>query len=332
MVKRKVVIDRMTTDPKHTSVEAFRKYIQEDPPEIGKMAPQNVEFAELDVNDLMKKTLPQYQRGFEFNRTKALVQSMINYGYMPASLAVVVKRKDGSLDLHDARHRAVACYILGIEKIPSVIVSFKNEADEINHFNTINASRSGTKLEQQIMNGFQANDPYCMLIYDLGYMDTNSKWSDKVALIGTERQKEKMTVTNFCKVVNWAGLGVRRRREGSGANRVAAKMRVLNYQETLERMNLFHDWFYKFATPIRVQNDMFHKDKVLISMLEFFYCALRQESKSKYLSTTRILDSSVSMFRNYNFQMLNTYDAGTAPDKLFEHFNKKRGKYPVKRI
>lgn len=332
MKKRKLVIEKMTTDPNNTTVENMRSFFQENPQTIGEMSPRTAEFVELDVEDLMKKTLPQYQRGFELPRAKSLVQSIIEHGYMPASIITVVVQSDKTISVHDGRHRAVACYILGIKTIPSVVVTFKKEAHEIRYFNTINARKTGTKLEQKILNEFQANDPLALLIYDLGYIDPNSRWSDKVALLGVEKMKDKMSLANFCKVVNWAGLGLRRRLEGGSNSRAINKLKNMTYEEIREGTNMFHDWFYHFANPVKVQNDVYHKDKVLISMLEFFYCSLRQPSSVTLLKPEKLLKTSVNSFRNYNFDMLNAFDAATAPDKLFDYFNKKRAKYPVQRL
>ena len=331
-MKRNLVIETMNVNPNHQTIESMRTLFQKNPPSIGEMAPQDVEFTEVNVDELMKKTLPHYQRGFELSRAKDLVQSMTRYGYMPASIIVIVKRSDKSLDLHNGRHRTVAAYVVGIKDIPAVLVSFKNKADEINHFNTINKARTGTKIEQTILNGFQAEDPLCMLIYELGYMDPASKWSDKVALIGAEKLKDKMSIGNFCKIVNWVGLRLRRRREGESNIRALSKLKKRSYPEILDEVNKFHDWYYNFATPIKVQNDIFHQDKVLISLLEFFYCSSQQNSTAALLQQDKILKTAINIFRNYNFRVLSTFDAATAPDMLFEYFNKKRRKYKIKRV
>jgi len=329
---RKLVIESKNVNPKHQTIESMRKLYKETPPNIGEMAPQEVKFVEVDVKELMDETLPQYQRGFELGRTKILIRSMTKFGYMPASIIVIVKKLDGSVYLHDGRHRTVASYVIGIKKIPAVIVTFKNIADEINHFNAINKARAGTKIEQTIFNEFQANDPLAMLIYELGYMDPHSKWSDKIALIGAEKLKDKMSVANFCKIINWVGLQLRRRREGESNIRALSKLKKTSYPEILGRVNKFHDWYYKFATPIKVVNDVFHQDRVLISLLEFFYCAHQQNSTAALLQPDKILNTAVNTFRNYNFQELSRFDSATAPDQLFDHFNKKRKTYKVKRV
>jgi len=295
-MKRELVIETMNVNPNHRTIESMRKLYQENPPVIGDMAPQTVRFTKVNVNNLMKKTLPQYQRGFELGRAKDLVQSMTRYGYMPASIIVIVRRSDRSLDLHNGRHRTVAAYVVGIKKIPAVLVTFKNKEDEINHFNTINKGKAGTKIEQTILNEFQASNPLAILIYNLGYMDPNSKWSNKVALIGVgvEKFKDKMNVANFCKIINWAGLRLRRRREGESNIRALNRLKTVSYFEILNRINKFHDWYYKFATPIKVQNDIFHHDRVLISLLEFFYCAHQQNSTVALLQPNKILTASIN--------------------------------------
>jgi len=331
-MKRELIIETMNVNPNHRMIESMRKLFQENPPVIGEMAPQNIEYVDFSVDELIEKTLPHYQRGFEIGRAKDLVRSMTSFGYMPASIIVIVKKSDGTLDLHNGRHRTVASYVIGIKNIPAVIVTFKNIADEISHFNAINKARTGTKIEQTILNEFQANEPLALLLYELGYMDPASKWSDNVAFIGVENRKDKMNVANFCKVVNWIGFELRRRREGESNVRALSKLEKTPYPVILDRVNRFHDWYYKFATPIKLQNDVFHQDRVLISLLEFFYCAHKQNSTAALLQPDKILKTSINTFRNYDFRMLTKFDAATAPDQLFDHFNKKRQVYPVKRV
>ena len=330
-MRKKININKMNTNPQHTSIEKMKKYFEENPPEIGGQAPKTTQRIEANVQQLMKTNLPTYQRGFELARTKSIVESISYFGPMDAFTIVLVQH-GSNLEIHDGRHRVVAYYVLGIKTIPAILVTFNNKEDEINHFNTINDARVGTKLEQKILNGMQANDPLSLLIYELGFTDPESKWCDKVALIGTDKHKEKMSVANFCKVVNWAGLKLRRRREGESIFRALRKIEALTYDEIRSGVNAFHDWFYNFATEIKVVNDVFHKDRVLISLLEFFYCAQKQESKSKMLQPEKIFAASINKFRGYNFTDLSRFDAATAPDALFDHFNKKRGTYPVKRI
>jgi len=328
---KKVSINRMKTLPDNKRVEQMKSYFQENPPVIGKQSPKSVTEAELNVAMLVKTKLPAYQRWFEYGRFKDVVNTIIKFG--PSVVFSITVIKNGEiLHIHDGRHTTLAYWVLGFETIPANIVEFQSAADEIQHFNNLNRKRTGTKYEQDLLNGFQAKEALPCLIYKLGLQDQQSKWSDKVGLLGTKNRNEKMTAANFSKIVNWAGLGLRRRREGESDMRASRKLEKLSYESILEGVNLFHDWFFNFATPIKKKNDYFHKDKVLISMLEFFYCAIRQDSNKKILSSERILNDSITRFSRFNWQELNDYDVSKAPDKLFAEFNLKRGVYPVIRI
>jgi hypothetical protein len=335
-MKKKIVIAAKSTSPNNTRIETMKKYFDETHVEIGTKAPETSVYVEADVNELMETHLPQYQRDFEVKRCEDIVKSIINHGPIKAYPILIVRKGEGKPYIHDGRHRTVAFWILGFKKIPAIQVEFNSEEDEIAHFNTINSGSMGMKRDQKMLNEFQANDPYAMLIYDLGATDPDSKWSDKVALLGTDQLKEKMSVSNFCKIVNWAGFGIRRRLDNDSRVAVIRKLKTLSYKKARENMNLFHDWFFNFATPIKVKNDTFHNDRVLISLLEFFYCTIRQTSKSKHLQPRNVLRKSISSFRTFNFLELTSYDAKSAPDRLFTHFNTaangKPKKNQVKRI
>jgi len=322
---KQVVIHQMPTLPDHKKVEAMAKYYRENPPTLGLQAPTTSKLKNFKVDDLINTLLPQYQRGYEHSRTERIVHSMIRFDKLGSSIVTVVMNQKGEIvAMHDGRHRLVALHILNEKIVKANIVQFKEEADEIDYFNMINESQRPLTPEQRILNCFQAEDPLAILIYDLGYIDTDSKWHNKVSLLGTtDSPKGKLSVANFRKIVNWAGLGLRRRMEGESDIRALRKLEKMDYSVILNGMNSFHDYYYQFARFPHYVGDVFTKDKVIISLLEFFYCAIRQNSHKAVLSPQRILRSSVSKFRLFNFKQLQDYDAGKAPNSLFEEFNGK---------
>jgi len=328
---KKVKIKQMNTLPENKKLLAMKAYYEEHPPVIGVHAPETVEIIDLNVEMLINTKLPPYQRWFEQKRFDTIVKSIIEFGPSPAFI-IIVNKKGDILDIHDGRHRTLAYWVLGYQNIPAVVVGFKTERDEITHFNAMNEKSVPLKYEQRLLNGYQAGDKLPCLIYKLAHQDPASKWSDKVALLGVEKRNEKMSAPNFAKILNWIGILLRRRVEGESAERALRKLEHLPYTVIRERLNAFHDWYYSFATPIKLKNDVFHKDKVLISMLEFYYCALIQNSKKKLLQPDNILNTAKSKFRTFNWQDLSGYDASTAPNQLFEHFNRSRKRNPVKRI
>jgi len=336
---KKVTIDQMPTLPENNKkIQMMKQHFKENPPKLGIQAPVSSTLVTMDVDPLLETLLPQYQRGYEHSRAESIIQSIIRFGYIDSSVITVVKTKKGELKaLHnsDGRHRLIALYILNEPTIQVNVVQFTNESDEIDYFNMLNESQRPLTPEQRALNSFQANHPLAMLIYDLGYLNSSSRWNNKVALAGSGNPKGKMSVANFRKVLNWAGFGLRRRMEGESDIRALRRLEKMKYDDILEGVNMFHDWYYNFAKFPHVKGDVYTKDKVLISMLEFFYCAIRQESPKAVLNPDRILKAAISKFQLFNFEQLQGYDASKAPDILFEEFNGKgiRARAnPVKRI
>lgn len=322
MAKR-LIISKQTTLPDHKKIEAMKAHFEKNPPKMGVQAPISIKKGKMKVANLMGILLPQYQRGYEQKRTEDLVQSIILFGIMKSVVITVVVDKNGEIiGIHDGRHRLVALHILGFVNVEVVMVEFKCDQDEIDHFNMINKSQRPLTPEQRMMNGFQAGNQLSTLIYKLGYFDSNSKWSDKVSLMGTGvAKKGSISVANFTKIMNWVALELRRRMEGESDLRATRKLEKMKYEDMLDRMNEFHDYFYKLAHFPHPKGDIFMKDKVLISILEFFYCANNQPSTKLVLSPERILKTSISKFRGFNFNELQGYDAAKAPNYLFQEFN-----------
>jgi len=327
----KLTIKKMTTLPDFGAIENLKKFYEENPPDIGGSAPKTIERIEVNILDLITNNLPAYQRKFEWGRVKTIIKSIRQFGLLEIILISLVMHNK-NLEIHDGRHRTIALYILGYKTIPAMLIVFKNKKDEIKHFNTINRAIAGAKLDQRIFNDYQADEPLGLLLYDLGFMDKNSKWSNKVALIGTKNAKEKMNVSNFLKIVNWAGLGLKRSSQGSHKHRANLRIQKLEYEEIKRRTNEFHDWFYNFATEVKVVKDIFHTSKVLTSLLEFYLASQKQQSTLKMLQPETILNSAVNKFRRVNWLDLSKFSSVKAPDMLFEAFNKKREKYPVLRV
>lgn len=321
-VGKQVVVARMQTKPDHKKIEAMRAYFIKNPPTIGIQAPQSSNLTPLKVLYLMDLLLPQYQRDYQHSRTEFIVQSIIRFGHIGSSIITVLKDKNGDIiGTHDGRHRLVASYILGEKIIMTNVVQFRTDADEIDYFNMVNTSKRPLSPEQRLYNEFEANWPLANLIYDLGYIDANSKWSGKVALRGADNFAGQMSVANFRKVVNWAGFGLKRRMEGEADIRALSRLQKMNPKDILEGVNMFHDWYYELARFPHPKGEVFVKDKVLISLLEFFYSAIRQDSTKVAMQPDKILRAALPKFRLYRMEQLQGFDASKAPDQLFEVFN-----------
>lgn len=324
--KKLVVIEQLQTLPDDQKIVKMKELYKDNPPTIGMQAPTSSKLIEVKVDGLVNSTLPQYQRGYEHSRTERIVNSIIRFGHMGASVITIVKKRNGDLFMHDGRHRLLALYILDIPTSMANIVQFRNQADEIDYFNMINESQRPLTPEQRLLNNFQANNPLALLIYDLGYLDTNSKWHDKVALSGCGNKSGKLSVANFRKIVNWAGLGLRRRMEGESDVRALRRWSNTEYSIVLQSSNRFHDWYYEMASTPHFPGDVYTKDKVLISLLEFYYCSYRQDSSKAVLQPERILTTAAKKFKSFPLDILQSYDASKAPTVLFEHFNGKGAK------
>ena len=335
MLKRIIIPKTKVVSGVPGKVMTMKKYFKENPPIIGEHAPELSDIIYFDVEPFLKVTLPDYQRWFEYSRFIQLVREIQAYGPNELFAIKVVLRNDKATP-HDGRHRVLAFWALDINKIPGRILRFKNRIDEIRHFQSLNRKTVGLTRERDLLNKKLEGEPLASLVYKLGSQDPNSKWSDKVSLIGVNNKNEKMSVANFIKVVNWIAVGIRGGIESNSYRRANKRVQKLSYDEMLSNMNAFHDWFFTFAPTIKSSKDIFHKNTVLISMLEFYYSSSRQDLSHPSLSQEKILSTSIQKFRNYSFYNLTTFDLKTAPDHLFEHYNLvkpgKMRKHPVKRI
>lgn len=310
-------------------IEALRD-LTKDGVELGIAAPTTVTFEDHSIDVLYHTKLPNYQRDYQHSRMLIINASMRLYGIQPTMLKIILNK---DRQIIEGRHTVVALYINRVETVPCCVMDFPNAAQEIEFFNHINTPKKAMKREQTLFNEYQAKDPLAVLMYKLGHIDPVSKWGGNVAFLNVPKPMEKMTITNFGKILHWVGLGIARRREGEYRMRLGkAALKAGNgteYQNVRQRVNNFHDWYYTFATKQKIANDPFHKDLILTTMLEFFRQAHLQDSSNAYLAPERILNSSIALFSNrreWDFERLLNFSHKEAVNQMVDRFNKGRSK------
>ena len=262
-------------------------------------------------------------------RMEVIIDSIRIFGLQDTIFRVIVNK---DMEPLDGRHLTIACYILGIPTVKAVMMEFESLDQQILFFNHVNKAKMPMKTEHVLYSNYLANEPIACLMYKLALEDNNSKWQGNVAILDAPKPSHLMSITNFSKVLNWTGLQSRRVSEGDSRQRLLNKIETTDYNTIIERVNKFHDWYYVFAKKPREPNDLFHSSKVLVTMLNFFFFAHKQDQSCAYLEVDRILNSSIRVFKNnpkWNFENLLRLDYIPAIKEMVNHFNTTRDKYKM---
>lgn len=292
-----------------------------NPPTFKEMIP------DYPIEELIEKNLHIFQRKLQRERLKKIAAKVLEFGFLFFPIVL-----DEDFKMVDGQHRATVAYIMGYKTIPAAIYSFRNHQHKAKFFAKICMPDGGGPAILDRMNSRRiANYPYESMIHRLIMDDTQSKFYDCVDWKGIVNKKQKITLPVFMKMVNWIGLGLRRKWDNGYdgyIQHVCETLGVKGYQDVRQRLNDFADWLFAWAGTSRQNKPDLYKEKIIIGFMDFYIMMIMQSSTKRELN--RHKKESIKRFRVYNFTHLLALDYTGVTASICKEYN--RGRQPQNKI
>jgi hypothetical protein len=168
-------------------------------------------------------------------------------------------------------------------------MEFRSLAEESAYFKIMQSADGGPPVAaDRLKASFYANEPYGLVMYNLGLIDTESIFSPKVSF-RKDIQKKYMdnevfsifqstpcpfTVGAFTRMFHWIGLRYRRNWEKRKEDYLNKMVYSTEYDVIRDRMNHFGEWLFSWAgaTPPKE----ICRNPVLIGFMDFYLTVLHQ--------------------------------------------------------